>query len=644
MKHLEGLNPKQKEAVETTEGGLLILAGAGAGKTRVLTHRILHLIKKGVAPEKILAVTFTNKAAKEMRERVETLIREDEGLNFPVSNLSLPFVSTFHALGVKILRENAQKIGLTRYFSIYDRGDSIRAIKESMKKADIDPKQHEPRKVLGTISKQKGQGTSFSSYADDAGNDFYKGIVTRVWFEYEKILKDEKALDFDDLLYKTVALLKENDEVRTHYQNLWDYMHVDEYQDTSAIQYDMMVLLSSKHKNVCVVGDIDQNIYSWRGANIENIFLFEEQFPGTKTVILEQNYRSTKIILQISNDIIVKNVNRKEKTLFTENEDGEEPTLYVGFDEHDESRFVAEECEKLIENGVSPKEIAVLYRANFQSRVLEDMFLYKSIPYRVLGTKFFERKEVKDVVSFLRAGLSPEALTDVKRVINVPPRGIGKVTVLKLFEGKKDELNGATAEKVKGFYTILEKIGERAQSESVSKVVHFIIKESGLEDFYKNGGTEDDIMRLENMYELVALAQRYDQYELAEGYEKFLDDVALASDQDSMDEKVNAVSLMTVHAAKGLEFDYVFITGLEDGLFPHERVGGDGEVDDEEERRLFYVALTRARKKLFLSYASSRTIYGNKQVNTASEFITDIDETMLSVPDQGALGKTVYLE
>jgi len=644
MDHLSGLNERQREAVECTEGPLLVLAGAGAGKTRVLTSRILHLIKKGVAPEKILAVTFTNKAAKEMRERVESLIKEDTELNLPISQHTLPFVSTFHALGVSILRANAQLIGLTRYFSIYDRGDSIRAIKESMKRMDIDPKQHEPRKILGTISKQKGKGVSFSDYAETAGNAYYPNIVRRVWEEYERILKNEKALDFDDLLFKTVKLLQNNKEVREHYSAMWQYMHVDEYQDTSAIQYELMTLLCNAHKNICVVGDIDQNIYSWRGANIENIFQFEEQFPGTKNVILEQNYRSTKVILQISNDIISKNVNRKEKILFTENDDGEEPTLYVAFDEHDESRFVADEAERLIESGVQPKEIAVLYRANFQSRVLEDMFLYKSIPYRVLGTKFFERKEVKDVVSFLRAALNPEALTDVKRVINVPPRGIGKITILKLFEGRKDELKGAVAEKIVKFYALLSSISESAHAQPVSKTIQFIIKESGLEELYKQGGTEDDVMRLENMYELVALAQRYDKHDLEESYIRFLDDVSLASDQDSMDEKVNAVSLMTVHAAKGLEFDHVFITGLEDGLFPHERMGDDGEADNEEERRLFYVALTRARKKLFLSYASSRTVYGNKQINTASEFITDIDESLLSVSDDGALGKTVYLE
>lgn len=636
MDYLAELNEQQKEAVEHTEGPLLVLAGAGAGKTRVITHRIIHLIRGGVAPENILAVTFTNKAAGEMRERVKKLMDDDR----PQQKTS-PFVSTFHSLGVYILRGHAPLIGLTRHFTIYDRNDSVRAVKEGIINSGYDPKQYEPRKVLSSISKYKGDGVPLSEFS--AGNNFYKKLVGEVWGKYEETLLKEKALDFDDLLLKTYQILNEHEDVREKYNSIWKYVHVDEYQDTNNVQYNIARLLS-ENNNVCVVGDIDQNIYSWRGADIENILAFEKHFPGAKTILLEQNYRSTKNIIQVSNDIIKKNTNRKEKNLFTENPDGDLLHLYGAYDEHDEARHVAEKAGELINAGASPKEIAILYRANFQSRVLEEAFMYSGIPYRLLGTKFFERKEVKDVLSFIRLALNPESTSDLKRIINIPARGIGKVTLLKILEGKQNELSPAMRAKVDDFYSLLNEISNQIFILKPSELVKFVIQKTGISGMYKK--TEEDQERMENIKELVTLSTKYDKLTPEEGIEKLIEESALQSDQDELKEEKDAATLMTIHASKGLEFDYVFITGLEDGLFPHERMGSE-EKDDEEERRLFYVALTRARKRIFLTYTNVRTIFGSKQVNVPSEFVNDIDPEMIEVDaddDDSFSGKVVYLD
>jgi DNA helicase-2/ATP-dependent DNA helicase PcrA len=625
--HLKGLNPQQREAVLHKDGPLLIIAGAGAGKTKTITHRILNLIKTGTAPENILAVTFTNKAAKEMKERVKSLIDKDEEINLPTSFNSYPFVATFHALGVKMLKENARLLNTTRHFKIFDRNDSLRAIKDAIKKNDLDPKQYAPKAVLSVISKQKGNAVTLEKYEENVGNSYFPKIVAQVWREYEKTLKSEKAYDFDDLLLKTVNLLEQNENVLERYQNTWKYIHIDEYQDTNKVQYKFANLLARKHNNVCVVGDGDQNVYSWRGADIQNILDFEKHYAGAKTMLLEENYRSTKTILEASNRIIKKNKNRKEKNLFTNNPDGENISLFAAYNEMQEAQFVALKSKELIEAGVEPKEIAVLYRANFQSRILEEVFLAMDIPYQVLGVRFFERKEVKDILAFLSAALNPESISDMKRIINVPARGIGKVTLLKIVEGREDELSAKVAQKVVDFKRLLERIAEVAMNKKPSETIKFILKESGLESILKNG-TEEDLERLENIKELTSLAMRYDILTPEEGIEKLLEDAALASDQDELKEEKNAVRLMTVHASKGLEFGVVFITGLEDGLFPHSSMG-DEKRDDEEERRLFYVALTRAKKKVFLTYASVRTIFGSQTVNLPSDFIMDIEDDLI---------------
>jgi DNA helicase-2/ATP-dependent DNA helicase PcrA len=653
MKHLEGLNEKQKEAVLQKNGPVLIIAGAGAGKTKTIAHRILHLIKEGVSPENILAITFTNKASKEMRERVEKIISEDKNLNLPMSFTSKPFVSTFHSLGVHIIKENSKLIGLTRNFSIMDRSDSSKLVKECLKELDIDSKQFEPNKILNIISREKGDLKSPSDYSAESEKNGYtlQAVTAKVWPLYEQKLSKEKALDFDDLLLKSYNILKNNKDVLEHYQNLWKYIHIDEYQDTNKVQYMTAKLLAQKNRNICVVGDIDQSIYSWRGADIQNILSFEEDYPEAKVILLEQNYRSTQTILAVANEVIKKNKLRREKNLFTKNVEGEKVSFLKALNETEEAKFIAKKSQELIGNGVDPKEIAVLYRANFQSRALEEAFLTESVPYQVLGTKFFERKEVKDVISFLRVSVNPESLSDLKRIINVPVRGIGKVTILKIFEGKKDELPAGVKEKVNSFFNLLARIKKETEENKPSEVIKFIIKESGLELELQKGNDEDR-ERLENMRELATLAIKYDHLPKPEGIEKLIEESALASDQDSLDMSAragkdeNAVKLMTVHASKGLEFDYVFITGLEEDLFPHQPVGKDEKTPEEmeEERRLFYVAITRARKKLFLTYAEMRTIFGSLQMNLPSQFLGDFDSSFLEEEKFEYREKIVYLE
>jgi DNA helicase II / ATP-dependent DNA helicase PcrA len=622
------LNSRQKEAVETTAGPLLILAGAGAGKTKTVTHRILNLIKKGVEPQRILAITFTNKAAKEMRERVFKLIEEDKELNRPISYRDRPFVSTFHALGVHIIKENSQLAGLPRHFTIYDRSDSKKAVKDAIEELGFDPKQVEPGSVLNAISREKGDGRTQAEYARSIGKspaDFYRKVIADVWEKYEITLGKEKSADFDDLLLKTMLLLKNYPEVRAKYQFIWQYIHIDEYQDTNRVQYEIAKMLAEKSRNICVVGDIDQMIYSWRGADIQNILNFEKDYPEAKVTLLEENYRSTQTILAAANNVIKKNVMRREKTLFTKNVEGEKIELCITYTEKEEARVIADETRKLIQSGVDAREICVLYRANFQSRVLEESFLHKNIPYQILGVRFFERKEIKDTLSFIRAALNRESASDMSRIINVPPRGIGKATIIKVLAGQQHTLGPALLQKVEQFLALLERIKICATTQKPSDTVKYIMRETGMETAFRNGGPEE-LEKLENLRELATVATQYDALQPEEGIEALLSNAALATDQDDLEKDQNAVKLMTVHASKGLEFDYVFIAGLEQDLFPHQRLGKDelSQGEAEEERRLFYVALTRARKKVFLCYAQLRTIFGAQKVNTPSEFIDDI--------------------
>lgn len=624
--YLKTLNSAQKEAVLTIDGPLLILAGAGAGKTKAITYRILHLIKQGVRPRSIIAITFTNKAAGEMRERVKKLLEEDRMLNQPRTIDEVPFVSTFHSLGVHMIKENCAFFNLPRHFAIFDKGDSKSAIKSAMETCGIDQKTTEPAKLMHMISKQKSDGMTIDDFLAKEPKGYTEEIVAKVWREYEYILNKEKALDFDDLLLKTLKLLK-NPEILAMYQERWKYIHIDEYQDTNKVQYDIAKLLAEKYKNIAVIGDIDQSVYSWRGADFKNIMRFEKDFENSKTILFEQNYRSTKTIISVANTVIAKNIMRKEKNLFTENEEGDQISLFIAGDEKEEAHFIARTAKMLIDQGVRASEIAVLYRANFQSRVIEEACLRKELPYELIGTKFFERKEVKDTLSYIKGALNPDSLSDLKRIINTPARGIGKVTMLKIFEGGEHTLTGLVKEKIVKWRELLKEIKHKAETMVPSEVVKFVIKNSGIEVMYMDDKI-DGAERLENIRELVTIAAGYDAFEIGEGMEKFLEHTSLSSDQDEVDKK-EGIKLMTIHAAKGLEFDYVFIGGMEQGQFPHERMGDSGKEDAEEERRLFYVALTRARKKIYLSYTQMRTIYGSRQINTPSEFLADIGEEFL---------------
>lgn len=651
------LNEEQQKAVNTTEGPVLIVAGAGAGKTGVITSRILNLIKKGIPAPAILAITFTNKAATEMRERVMKMISEDKNLNLPISFHERPFVSTFHSLGVRIIKENAGELGLTRHFGIYDRSDSRRAIKEAMAQASIDPKKIDPNAVLNRISLAKGEGLSRLDYLDRA-KDYFEETVAEIWQKYEIILQKDKALDFDDLLVKTAQLLQKT-EIRKRYNTLWKYIHIDEYQDTNKIQYNIARLLAAEQRNICVVGDADQNIYSWRGATIENILNFEKDYPEAKVVVLEKNYRSTKTILEASNMVIEKNRLRKKKRLYTDNEAGEKISLLVSYTEIDEARAIADTCRQMIAEGLSPKEIAVLYRANFQSRALEEAFIKKNIPYQLVGIKFFERKEVKDILSYIRAALNLDsqnpkdpvrgAWADVSRIINVPTRGIGKATITKILSGQADSLPPAMKIKLDNFWKLLTDIKKEILEKKPSEAVRFVIQETGIEQDLRKGGSDDE-ERLLNIRELVSVATNYDERgdTSVSGMEKFLENAALASDQDELEKETDAVKLMTVHASKGLEFDTVFVAGLEQELFPFRHVdeGDISDKEEEEERRLFYVALTRAKKKVYLSYAIVRTIYGAQKVSAPSEFIEDIAAELIdsAPPEKPSGAKALFID
>jgi DNA helicase-2/ATP-dependent DNA helicase PcrA len=633
---LTGLNGAQKKAVTSTEGPLLIVAGAGAGKTKTVIHRIAHIVSLGNDPSKILAVTFTNKAAKEMRERAIKLLEE-------INIKGIPFISTFHSLGVFLLRRFGAYDGKVKRFTIMDDGDTTALIKEALQSLGLDPKTNDPRGIKSIISRTANALQNPEDLMSES-NPTYR-LAGRVWQKYKALKEKQHSLDFDDLLLQSVEMLEKNEEVRSWCNSTWQYIHIDEYQDTNEVQYRIAKALAGQTKNLCVVGDSDQSIYSWRGANIKNILEFERDYPEATVVLLEENYRSTKTVIEAANEIIKQNTHRTPKQLFTNKHDGDSISLYGAYDEADEARFIVERCVEHIDKGVAPNDIAVLFRANFQSRILEEAFLSYNIPYQVLGVRFFERKEIKDVLCYIKAALNPESLSDIKRVINTPARGIGKVTVAKVLSGEKNSLPAKTLISVNKFYDLLLNIREYIETHNVSDSLKFVITETKMDSSMK--GEVDADERLENLQELVTLGLRYDHFEYLEGVEKLIEEATLMSDQDTMDqkqEKLPGVKLMTVHASKGLEFNTVFVTGLEHGLFPHERGQRLTGADAEEERRLMYVAVTRAREKLYLTYASMRTIFGMRDVRLPSEFISDIpDELMTRESRDGESGFTVFI-
>ncbi|MEK9154313.1 MAG: UvrD-helicase domain-containing protein, partial [Patescibacteria group bacterium] len=517
MKYLNGLNEAQKQAVLHTEGPLLVVAGAGAGKTKTITHRIAHLIEEGIPASSILAVTFTNKAAGEMRDRVRNLLAGDRS--------GLPFISTFHSLGVRLLREFHEEAGIPHGFSIWDRDDSLRTVRRALKQ--LGTEEWTPRQILSAISREKGAGATLAGYRERASSRRERSVAL-VWELYERALAEEDSLDFDDLLVRTLALLQNSQKTLALLQNRWHYLIVDEYQDTSSVQYELMKLLSGERNNICVVGDLDQCIYTWRQAEMENLLSFERAFPKVKTVRLEQNYRSTRTIISAANAVIEKNINRVPKTLFSENETGDPIVLYGALDERYEAWFVAEQAAALIDRGVQSHEIAVLYRENVQSRVLEEALLHAGLPYRVLGTRFFERKEVKDVLSYLRAALNPNSKGDIARIVGVPPRGIGKVTLEKMFAGLP---LGTSNAKIAAFQETILKIRHATNTLPASEAVRFCIETSGIQKMY-SGKSEEDVERMSNIRELANLAVKYEHDEPPAGIERLLEEAALQSEQD----------------------------------------------------------------------------------------------------------------
>lgn len=637
MNFLEGLNDAQRRAVLATEGPVLIVAGAGAGKTKTIVHRICHLIEKGVSPEAILAVTFTNKAAKEMRERALHLVQTIPGVE---KKEGVPFISTFHSLGVFLLRLFGAHAGAMKRFVILDSDDASALLKEAMVLLGIDPKQNDPRGIKGIISKAANALQTPEQLLTES-NPRYR-LAGTVWKKYQTLKREQKALDFDDLLTETATLLEENEEARTWCNKTWSYIHIDEYQDTNEVQYRIARVLAGSTKNICVVGDSDQSIYSWRGANIKNILEFEHDYPDATVILLEENYRSTKTVIAAANEVINKNTYRTPKALYTNNHDGDRVSLYTAYDETDEAQYIVERAIEHLDRGVQPDDIAVLFRTNFQSRVLEEAFLNAGIPYQVLGVRFFERKEVKDVLAYIRAALNSDSLVDIKRTINTPARGIGKVTIAKLFAGERETFSGKTKTAVDSYFEILKRIAEYAKKHTTSELLRFVISESGIDTYHK--ASPDGEERLENLRELVTLGVRYDTLAGEKGIETLLEEATLMSDQDNL-AQAKGIKLMTIHAAKGLEFSVVFVTGLEQGLFPHERDTGATGADAEEERRLMYVALTRARKKLYLTYATMRTIFGMRDIRMPSEFLLDIPEELIERESrQGESGfGTVYL-
>lgn len=616
QKLFDELNSAQRKAVCYKNGPLLILAGAGSGKTKVLTYRIAHLIQNKVPPQNILALTFTNKAAGEMKERIHNLLREEK-----VPEGETPWIGTFHSLGAWILRNESKHLNIKRHFTILDGEDSLSLIKESMKELKIDPKQFRPSRIRGLISQKKESLIKLEDYLEEA-EDYFPKILAGVWELYEDKLKKSDALDFDDLLVKTVRLFEKNPELLKKYQTLWKFINIDEYQDTDHVQYRLANMLAENHSNICVVGDVDQSIYSFRGADFQNILNFEKDWPGAVVITLEENYRSTKPILDAANKVIEKNVFRKPKNLFTKKGGGDMLDVFVARTETDEAEFIALKIQELTENGVSPSSIAVLFRTNSQSRILEEKFLALSLPYHVVGVRFYHRKEVKDVLAYVRASLNPKDSLNIKRIINRPPRGIGKTLTLRYLAGV--ELKNKEAEKVDSFNTLLSSIKSEFETTTSSKALLSLLKKTQYMSLF-DPSSEEDAMRLGNIKELVSLSRRFDHTPAPQGILTLLEEAALMSDQDTMSKEKTRTPLSTVHGAKGLEFDYVFISGMEDGLFPHLAMGQEDEkLRLEEERRLFYVALTRARKKLFLSLALFRMVFGDKQVNAPSRFLNDI--------------------
>lgn len=636
MNFLEGLNDRQKEAVLHTEGPLLIMAGAGSGKTRVVTHKIAYLIEElGVFPGNILAITFTNKAANEMKERVSKLLNTD---------VESMWIGTFHSICVRILRRDIDKIGYDRSFSIYDRDDQITLIRECIKEVDVDKSMFKESSVLARISSLKDQQVDPEAYIIENYGDYRERKIGELYQLYQKKLKQYNALDFDDLLIKAVELLRENKAILSYYQEKFKYVFVDEYQDTNRIQYQLVKLLSARHRNICVVGDSDQSIYSWRGADITNILDFEKDYKGARVIYLEQNYRSTKNILRVANEVIKYNENKYPKNLWTDKEEGERVLYERLADSDEEANFVAGRINQLLAEGYKLSDIAILYRTNAQSRTFEEAFLREGLPYKIVGgLKFYDRKEVKDIIAYLKVLENPNDNISLKRIINTPKRGIGNATIEKIeqYSAERDQsiyasilrvediggLSTRIKNSIRSFMDMMNTLLAKKEIMGLKDFIEEVISSSGYIQDLEKENTVEAKTRIENIMEFISVALKFEEQNEAADLEEFLASIALLSDLDKTEDDTNLITMMTVHSAKGLEFPVVFLVGMEDGLFPIARAL-ESEEELEEERRLCYVAVTRAEEVLYITNAARRTIYGNTQYTLPSRFIDEMGDTI----------------
>lgn len=622
MNLIDSLNDRQKEAVVNTDGPMLILAGAGSGKTKVLTTKVAYLIEeKNIDPNNILAITFTNKAAKEMKERIFKL----EG-----NSAFYIQISTFHSFGLKILKENCELLGYEKNFTILDSDDSLSIIKKIMKELNIDANKYNPKAIKNVISNNKNEIIDPEKYSLYVNTDFDE-IALEVYRKYEKSLKINNAVDFDDLLILPLKLFNNNPGVLQKYQEKYKYVFIDEYQDTNEPQYILSKMISAKYKNITVVGDADQAIFTWRGANYKNILNFEKDYKDAKIVLLEENYRSTKTILNAANNVIKNNKVRKEKNLWTQNEEGSKITYYKAFDEKDESNYVVNEIKKLIEKGVNPKDICVLYRANAQSRTVEEAFLTSNISYNIVGSyAFYNRKEIKDLIAYLKLIYNNKDDVSLLRVINYPKRGIGNKAIENLAI-KSNVLDKSLYEVIDSgkeleFKNMIEEIKKEESHLTLTELIDMVLDKSGMKKSLEDEKSIEADIRLENLEEFKSIAKAMEINEGIVSLEELLDKLALVSDvSEQKNDNEDKVTLMTMHAVKGLEYDYVFVVGVEEGLFPHSN-SLESNDELEEERRLCYVAITRAKKKLYLINARSRILYGKVSSNVPSRFINEISD------------------
>lgn len=654
---IQGMNPRQAEAVLHTEGPLLVMAGAGSGKTRVLTHRIAYLIEeKEVNPWNILAITFTNKAAKEMKERVTNLLA--------VGGEAV-WVSTFHSMCVRILRRDVDQIGYNSNFTIIDPSEQKTLMKRILNELNIDIKKYDPRSILGTISNAKNELQTPEKMAEIQGTP-YEEVVAKCYAAYQKELRKNQAMDFDDLIMNTIRLFNDHPDTLAYYQNKFHYIHVDEYQDTNHAQYTLVNMLAVRFKNLCVVGDADQSIYGWRGADMQNILDFEKDYPDASVILLEQNYRSTKNILTAANNVIKNNRNRRDKQLWTENTDGEKVVYYRGDTERDETQFIVGQIQKEIrENERIYGDFAVLYRTNAQSRIMEEMLLKSNIPYTMVGGhKFYDRKEIKDILAYLNVISNPSDSISLERIVNEPKRGIGKSSVEKLrsfanlhewslLEATQNielaNITGKASKELGNFGFMIQDLNQMIPYLSITELVKEVLDRSGYRDELKRQDNLESQARLENLDEFLTVTQEFDKRfaqqneDDADAPEEklaiFLNDLALVSDLDNFEESSSQVTLMTLHAAKGLEFPVVFLIGLEEGVFPLSRAMLE-ESELEEERRLAYVGITRAEETLYMTNAFSRTLYGKTQFNRPSRFLDEIDDELLEMQGRQTTSQT----